>query len=214
MPKVAIEIGERFGKLVVVREEAVLRKGARQFLCHCDCGGEKLCIATRLKTGMNKSCGCMGKGNSRGNPNLTRRSHGESRGPNGKPTPEYVAWMQAIARCHNPNNHAYDRYGGRGILVCATWRGSYEAFLADMGRKPSPKHSLDRIDVNGGYEPDNCRWATALTQARNSRKNRWVELAGRKMCLSEACLEVGLPYDTVRARLTRGWSDERALGVV
>ena len=213
MATLQIDIGERFGKLIVIAPTEKTKAGHR-FICLCDCGGEKVCFASRLRAGMTKSCGCLARGiNSRGNPNLTRKTHGERRGPNGKPTPEYVAWMHLIDRCNNPRNRAYANYGGRGIRVWPAWVESYEAFLADMGRKPTSAHSLDRIDVNGGYEPTNCHWATRTQQSQNARSNRVVSLRGRTICLSEACRQVGLPYDTVRARLERGWSDARALGV-
>ncbi len=96
-----------------------------------------------------------------------RFKHGESRGA-GALTAEYITWCSIIGRCHCPTNHKYPRYGGRGITMCARWRNSFEDFLADMGRRPSSKHSIDRIDNDGNYEPGNCRWATASEQVRNS----------------------------------------------
>jgi hypothetical protein len=84
-------------------------------------------------------------------------------------TPEYMAWVSAKQRCHNPNNPAYARYGGRGIAVCERWRNNFAAFMEDMGPKPSPTHSLDRKDNDKGYEPDNCRWATMIEQQHNRR---------------------------------------------
>jgi hypothetical protein len=92
---------------------------------------------------------------------MGRRTHGMSS------TPEYFAWAAMLSRCHNPANPRYDDYGGRGITVCDRWRADFAAFLADVGRRPSPAHSLDRIDNDRGYEPGNCRWATAYVQARN-----------------------------------------------
>lgn len=97
-----------------------------------------------------------------------RRKHGDCVG--GKRAPEYITWRNMLKRCHNENDTAYDNYGGRGIRVCKRWRESYAAFLADMGRKPSSCHSIDRIRVNRGYYPTNCRWADAVTQANNKRR--------------------------------------------
>lgn len=128
-------------------------------------------------------------------------------------TREYRAWINMRSRCNNPNTPFFDRYGGRGIKVCPEWDKSYQAFLRDMGRRPSPRHSLDRIDVNGDYEPANCRWATTSEQCRNKTTNRAVEVGGFRMTLAEAAERSGRGYNTVLYRLKRGWSVEQALGL-
>lgn len=116
-----------------------------------------------------------------------------------------------LSRCRNPNNAAFDRYGGRGIKVCEAWL-NYSAFLADMGRRPSPEYSLERRDNDGGYEPGNCRWATRAEQANNRRSNVLVNFKGETMPLKSAARAAGLPYKTVYARIRRGgWAIERAL---
>lgn len=126
-------------------------------------------------------------------------------------TREYRAWINMRSRCNNPNTPFFDRYGGRGIKVCPEWEASYETFLRDMGRRPSPQHSLDRIDVNGDYKASNCRWATASEQCRNLTTNRFVEVGGIQMTLAEAAERSGRRYNTVLYRLKRGWSVEQAL---
>lgn len=127
-------------------------------------------------------------------------------------TKEYKLWLNIKTRCNNPNTPYWDKYGGRGIKVCPKWDLSFEAFLADMGKIP-PGLTLDRIDVNGDYEPENCRWATAKQQGRNKRDNRIVNFQGESMTLADAIdrSDFLCPPNTIISRLSRGWSLERAL---
>jgi hypothetical protein len=125
--------------------------------------------------------------------------------------PEYRVWINMKSRCYNPNAPLYERWGGRGISVCERWLTSFQNFFADMGTRPSARHSIDRIDVDGNYEPDNCRWATFKEQSRNQTNNRIVDLDGRRMTLAEAVEQAPVPYNTVLYRLRRGWSVEDAI---
>lgn len=137
-------------------------------------------------------------------PNMT---HGET----GK-TKEYRAWQSMIRRCTNPNVPQYKDYGGRGIVVCDRWRSSYETFLFDMGRAPTAKHTVDRRDNMGNYEPDNCRWATYKEQRRNTRQVRTVVVDGVSMCLKDACALRGVSYKLAHKRINAmGWSAEEAI---
>lgn len=131
----------------------------------------------------------------------------------GERSPEWKSWDGMIDRCCNPKNHAFRRYGGRGIRVCLAWRGKggFARFLAHVGRKPSPVHSLDRIDVNGHYEPGNVRWATPAEQSRNTRATRRIAAFGRTMSLSEWSAETGLSRATIAKRLSKGDAPEHAL---
>jgi 5-methylcytosine-specific restriction endonuclease McrA len=106
----------------------------------------------------------------------------------------HVRWMGIIARCENPNHRHYRHYGGRGIKVCDRWRNSFSDFLADMGDAPSSKHSIDRIDRNGNYEPSNCRWATITDQMRNTSRTRLVQVGEREMSVAEAAETLGVKY--------------------
>lgn len=126
---------------------------------------------------------------------------------------EYRCWISIRSRCSNPRNTAWENYGGRGIKVCDRWE-SFEHFLSDMGRKPSKRHTIERRDVNGDYEPKNCFWATMKEQARNKRNQHFVEVNGRAISLAQAVEESAhnLNYNTVLYRIRRGWSVERALG--
>jgi hypothetical protein len=116
-------------------------------------------------------------------------------------SPEYQTWMAMRGRCLNPNDPSYERYGGRGITI--VWE-SFESFLHDMGYRPSLAHSIDRIDVNGPYSKENCRWSTPQEQARNRRNTIMVVFQGKKMSLSEAADLLGIPRDTARYRYYRG----------
>jgi hypothetical protein len=125
-------------------------------------------------------------------------------------TPEYRAWQKMRQRCSNPKCQRYDRYGARGIRVCERWR-SFEAFFEDMGHRPSPRHSLDRIDNDGNYEPGNCRWATRAEQNRNRGDNRLVTFGGLTMTVAEWARTVGVHVRTLYCRLANGWSIEDSL---
>ncbi len=126
-------------------------------------------------------------------------------------TPGYHAWANMVQRCTNPLATHYAAYGGRGIGICDRWRQSFEAFIADVGPRPSAAHSIDRIDTNGHYEPGNVRWATATQQQRNTRRNHLIEAFGQTKPLVEWAELTGLCYVTIVNRIRAGWSPERAL---
>jgi hypothetical protein len=157
--------GQEFGRLRALRPTG-RSKGKRViWLCACACGAQAMVQTDRLKGGATRSCGCL-------RANLARsrfRTHGHAIG---RPSPEYITWTEMKARCGNPNNIGFKYYGGRGIRVCDEWLASFEAFYVHVGPRPSPKHSIDRIDVNGDYRAGNVRWATAKEQASNKRPRR------------------------------------------
>lgn len=135
-----------------------------------------------------------------------QRTHGEAWS-----TPEYHVWQAMIQRCTNPSNPRFRNYGARGIVVCDSWRRSFAAFLSDMGRRPSARHSLDRIDNDRSYSPDNCRWATIGVQSRNRRTNRLLTHDGRTLTIAEWATIVDVKQNTIVTRLRSGWNVDRAL---
>ena len=153
--------GQTFGRWTVLNKYKSIKKRVRWF-CQCKCGNKKFVTAACLKDGRSKSCGCYAKENKY----KIRTTHGM------KGSPEYISWQSIKTRCLNKNRKCYKNYGGRGIRVCDRWLNSFENFYKDMGPRPSPKHSIDRIDVNGNYCPENCKWATRHQQAINHRNNK------------------------------------------
>lgn len=203
--------GVRFNMLTGLNPVRTTPQGHWYWLFRCDCGQEKEIRASHAKSGQIKSCGCA-----HGDLIAKQRTkHGYWKG--GVSAPEYSAWCMARTRCHNPNNHAYPRYGARGLTMCDRWRfgengrSGFECFIADMGNRPSRKHSLDRVDNNKGYSPDNCRWATREEQMRNTRQRHLVTFEGRAMTAADAADLAGIPRSVVWQRLFRGWSADRAL---
>ena len=179
--------------------------GRSAWECQCDCGATTF-VETRLLSGRTatKSCGCTLAEKNRLRPvrNATNLTHGESGNKRGPRSSEYVCWLSMRQRCNDANHANFPLYGGRGIRVCALWDVSFEAFLADMGRKPRPRMTIDRIDPNLGYEPSNCRWASYAVQGSNRRNNAFVVVSGKKMTCAEASRETGIPEKTIH-----GWRD-------
>lgn len=190
--------GKRVGRLLVL-SRAVSVQGKARWSCQCDCGIALEISGDKLRTGT-QSCGCLRR-------ELTIKRnyrHGKAK------TRTYITWAHMMQRCLNPKVQNYGNYGGRGISVAPRWL-SFENFLADMGEKPTGL-SLDRINVNGNYEPGNCRWATYEQQVNNKRGNRYVEYKGERLTVSQWARRMGLTVGTVKSRLAR-WPVEKALGM-
>lgn len=159
-------VGKNYGRLTVIAEGG--RHGAhRLWTCSCACGNTTEVLGYNLKKGNTTSCGCFRREIASSTAKVRFLRHGDATRKQATP-PEYRAWVDMKQRCENPANRFYIHYGARGISICERW-SEYTTFLADMGQRPSAKHSLDRIDVNGNYEPANCRWATPEVQRHNIR---------------------------------------------
>lgn len=196
--------GQRFGRLVALRIASKTPRREAVWLCQCDCGKEHPVSRGNLMSGKTQSCGCLHDEVARKN----RRTHGASG------TQVYKIWVLMHDRCRTKNakTSAFKNYASRGISVCARW-GSFEAFAADMGPRPSDKHSIDRINNDGDYEPSNCRWATPEQQARNKSTTRLIEAFGRKMIAKDWADQVGVNIGTLKDRLKRGWTAEDAISI-
>lgn len=192
--------GKRFGRLVVLGVSTVRLYGKQlAWDCQCDCGTMKPVITALLKAGHTKSCGCLKR---ECKPPVVR-THGMSHYSGIK------VWEGMIRRCTNPNDKDFSRYGGRGIRVCELWL-DVRNFAKDMGEKPQGC-SLDRIDPNGDYCPQNCRWATPAQQGANKRNNRMIAHDGQVLHMSEWCRRLNVNPSTVLNRLKSGMDPSLAL---
>jgi len=212
MRKIAVVPGEEFNRLTILQELSPdISPGghvSRKVRCKCECGVVKDYYFQAVRRGLSKSCGCYR------NEQIQKATvtHGASIGQRqGRPLlAEYRTWRGMLARC-KPGNVGAEDYGDRGIRVCQRWIEDYLNFFEDMGPKPSPDHSLDRIDVNGHYCPENCRWATREEQMRNTRRAITATIDGVTKPIAEWCESLGLAYDLVRHRIYAGWEPEAAL---
>lgn len=194
--KLEITQGMRFSRLTVISETTQLNQ-IRCFLCRCDCGAEKTIRLEALRSNRTQSCGCLGREMSR--KNHTTHGMGESS--------VYHSWAAMLQRCRNPNNKDFPRYGGRGITVCERWL-NIENFYADMGDKPS-HHSIDRIDNNLGYSPENCRWATRIEQGNNLRNNYLITAGCITLTINQWATELSMSRGAIVNRLGKGWTPEK-----
>lgn len=195
--------GARFGRWRVASFDS-FRCNNNYYFCVCDCGTRRSVSSSTIKRGRSKSCGCL-----RSELNRKRTcgiTHGMTK------TKEYRAWRAMRNRCENTNQRAYHRYGGRGISVCKKW-DRFEAFFADMGKAPSARHSIDRINNDGNYEPGNCRWALPKQQSRNTSTVGFATIDGVTKSLPEWCEEFGTKASNIPKRIRSGYSMEDAIKV-
>lgn len=192
--------GQQFGRLSVKGFAGFGKRRLAWWECVCSCGAVVTVCGNNLRTGNSHSCGCARTEAARS----IFTKHGDTN------SAEYIAWGSMKARCTNPNLKNQHRYIGRGITMCERWR-DFSNFLSDMGRKPSPELSLDRIDNDGNYEPDNCRWGTGEQQANNRSTNRMISFSGETLTVAEWGRRLGVPARVIYSRLHSGWSPDRAL---
>lgn len=197
--------GQKFGKLTAIKPNGSKSGEGVLWLCECDCGNQTTTTAKNLRSGNTKSCGCINTERFI-RQNKEKATHGKTS------SPTFVSWDSMKQRVLNQNHKSYANYGGRGIKVCERWLESFENFFADMGERPDGM-TLDRIDVDGNYEPTNCRWATPKTQSNNRSNNHSVEYKGVKKTITEWAAEIGISKEALRYRLNNGWTVEEALSM-
>lgn len=196
-------LGARFGKLVVIRVLDERRHGHVMVECVCDCGNHKNIMLSSLIKGMTQSCGCYRK-EYVSNKN---RTHNKSK------TRLYSIWCDMKRRCYNQTNKRYENYGGRGIKVCDEWRNNFQSFYEwAMANGYSDDLTIDRINVNGNYAPENCKWSTSIEQQNNTTRNHFLTYNGKTMTLAEWERETGIHRDILKDRINKlHWTTERAL---
>lgn len=193
---------KKLGRLTVIGRDGYAKNRGIMWKCICDCGNTTMVHGDSLNRGLTKSCGCIQKEYATNN-----IKHGYSRRTGIHRT--YSSWQHMLSRCINENSNNYSDYGGRGITVCDEWL-DFANFLADMGECKG-KLTLDRIDVDKGYNKDNCQWATMLHQENNKRNNRLIEFNGKTLTMAQWARDVGIKSNTLFSRLKSGWTVERAL---
>ena len=186
--------GQRYGSLTAV--SPVKRGRVIHWECRCDCGNVTYPTSATLGNGSSMSCGCSRKTDAfRANAKAKKTKHGYFG------TPEYGVWGGIVDRCENPNSKGWDNYGGRGIRVDPVWRDNPVAFIESMGPRPTPKHSVERLDVNGPYAPNNCVWATQEEQSNNKRNNVILTFEGKTQTMAQWARELGISQGALRDRL-------------
>ncbi len=189
---------KRFGSLTVLERSGSNHSGKALWLCRCDCGVKKVVVGQYLRNGKVTSCGCGA------NKQRLRTKHGMSR------SKIYSVWTNMKLRCENPSDASCQWYGARGVTVSAQWSKSFEAFYADMGDAPKGC-SLDRIDVDGPYSKENCKWATSAEQARNTRRNRHIPINGKTKVMTDWCRKNNIAPSTALKRIKSGWDTAAAV---
>lgn len=189
--------GQLFGELTVVSLVPYKKNVKKQWVCHCKCGNVVEVLQGHLRNGHTSSCGCRGAG---------RSQLGLSR------TPTHSIWAAMKHRCSNISCAVFKWYGGRGIKVCDRWQ-TFNSFIKDMGPRPSG-YSLERVDVNGDYEPSNCKWIPRFEQASNMRSNVWITAGGFTRTVAQWARVAGIDSRLICTRRRRGWPDAQAVGLI
>lgn len=194
--------GQKFGRLTVIKRVENDKQGGACFLCLCDCGNETKVNGTKLRKNLTQSCGCL----QRENMSKRTKTHGKTN------TRIFKIWQGMIERCCSKNIHNFNEYGGRGITVCNEWKNDFMTFY-NWAIKNGYKDRLtiDRINVNGNYEPSNCRWATKKEQANNRRNNKLITYKGKTLNQKQWEEFLNLPYGTILRRLKAKWSIEKTM---
>ena len=194
--------GQKFGRLTVLSRLKDDKRKEALWLCKCDCGKLVKVYSYTLRIGRTKSCGCWKRDNSKKMFSTHKLSN----------TRVYKIWAQMKKRCYNPNYSQFELYGGRGISMCNEWKENFLSFYNwSMANGYNDKLSIDRIDFNGNYEPNNCKWSTNIEQANNKRNNHFITYNNETHTIAEWERKLGLYKGAVGSRLSRGWSIEKTL---
>jgi hypothetical protein len=204
MPAFINMSNKKFGRLTVIERDIENTSNFIKWICICDCGNTKSIDGSNLRRGTVVSCGCFNSEKT----SKKMTTHGYSRAGGAKQA-TYKIWSAMLQRCNNPNCNKFKRYGGRGITVCREWY-TFENFITDLGERPNGL-SLERVDNNGNYCKENCKWASPITQAHNRENNRLISFQGETKCLSEWARHVGITISSLTYRINNGWDTERAL---
>lgn len=201
MGKIIDLTGKKFGRLTVIEQATSNNKNRTMWRCVCECGNETIVYSYHLRNGSSTSCGCF------------RREVASNRTTHGKTNSRiYHIWAMMKERCFCPTLEAYENYGGRGITVCDEWKNDFQAFY-DWAIANGYKDDLtiDRINVDGNYEPSNCRWSTMEEQANNKRNNHYLTARGETKTVAQWSKTLGLKIQVIRSRIHYGWTDEDVL---
>ncbi len=198
--KIALNNGERYGILNVINFSGV-KNGHKMYLCLCDCGNHINVRGSSIKSGNTVGCGCLKSDTWKTNLK-SNATHKETVGK--KVSVEYECYHKIKGRCYNKNNNKYPLYGGRGIVMCDRWKTSFDNFLIDMGRRPADCNSIERINVNENYSPDNCVWANSKTQSRNKTTTVRLNIYGVLFCQKDLAKMLGITSGAVKYHLRKG----------
>lgn len=217
----SLPVPERVGRLTVIRKVRVIegRTMRTRYLCKCDCGGEILARARRLVDGITRSCGCLRteelvernrSEQQRQAASLGNRTHGQTH------TKMYEIYCAMLARCRSKEGLSYKNYVSRGITVCDCWQGEhgFQNFMEDMGARPSAEYSLERIDNDRNYSPENCKWATRTEQMRNTRRNYTLTYNDVTQCISAWAETLHVTVSAIQYLIKKGLSDDEVLSQV
>lgn len=191
--------GRKFGRITVIDLSGVSKNGKKVWNCVCDCGVEKRILSGSLLSGRTKSCGCLSVDTSRENATIHNHCYENI----------YSIYKGIKSRCYNKNHKNYSTYGGRGVIMCDRWLNDVNLFILDMGPRPSTRHSVDRIDNNGNYEPSNCKWSTQKEQCNNNSRNHPITWNGITKNIGQWAELTGINRNTIRDRINAGLEPEQ-----
>jgi len=210
MSKLIINPGDRFGRLTIIREVETI-KWSRRFECLCDCGKITITRLHSLRLGLTQSCGCLNREISRKTTTEKNLTHGLSKSITKRDQKIYSVWARMRGRCLSPKNKDFKYYGARGITICSQWMNYMEFYIWANSSGYNEGLTLERVDNNKGYSPENCIWATRSVQAANRRITKYFEYDGERLPMTQIAKKYNIPLSTFRYRIKMGWLIKKAL---